>query len=138
MKTRYFSILIPLILAICALGAVAGCGSDQVVTAGVEPEVVNNVDSFEFQVTSVQNFSGVWSYNWLTTGTIADVNQSSTVSAGQISVRIADADGNTVYIGDLAQTGTFVTSAGTAGVWRIDVVLSEGSGTLNFRTEKNQ
>jgi len=104
----------------------------------VEPEVINNPDSFEFQVTSVQNFTGSWSYDWTTTGTLVNVDQSSSITSGTITLNILDSDGGVVYSGDLSQGGSFTTESGTTGQWRIVVTLVNGSGTLNFRTEKNQ
>ena len=66
------------------IGTIIGCSSDPASPPlpGVEPEVINNPDSFEFQVTSVQNFTGSWSYDWTTTGTLVNVDQSSSVTSG--------------------------------------------------------
>ena len=125
----------------CMIGAMVGCNSDiptVPTVAGVDPEVVNNEDSFEFQVSSVENYTGAWTYNWMTTGTVVNVDQSSAITSGTIVLTIKDSEGKTVYSGDMSQGGTFITEPGTTGQWQIVVALANGSGTLNFRTDKNQ
>jgi len=123
------------------IGAMAGCSSDTVApppVPGVEPEVINSQDTFEFQVSSVVNYSGSWSYDWVTTGTIVNVDQSSAITSGTITLTIHDSEGTVVYSGDLSQGGSYTTESGTTGQWRIVVTLVKGRGTLNFRTQKNQ
>lgn len=116
----------------------AGCSDDTPTSPGTQPRVVNNTDTFEFQVSSVQNYSSVWRYDWTTTGTIVNVDQSSAVTGGSVTLRLIDSDGTTVYSRDLGQDGSFTSDAGTTGQWRIEIALTRGSGTLNFRVEKNQ
>jgi hypothetical protein len=122
----------------CGMMAVFGCGSDTPTSAGSQPRVVNNTDTFEFQVTSMQNYSSTWRYDWTTTGTIVNVDQSSVVSGGSVTLRLLDADGKVVYSRDLAQDGSYTSGAGTTGQWRVELVLGHCTGTLNFRVEKNQ
>ena len=121
-----------------ALLFVAACGSDpsQPVVPGVEPEVLNNTDVFQLQVSAVQNYSGVLNYTWDNTGTMANVDQSCAVQPGQAVLSLLDADGTEVYSQDLATDGSFATDAGTIGDWHIRVTLSGMTGTLNFRAEK--
>lgn len=123
----------------CTMIAVAGCGNDLAnpPLPGVEPEVINGTDTFEFQVTSVKNYTGTWSYDWTTTGTVVNVDQSAAVTSGTVTLTLLDGAGATVFEGDLSQGGSFTTDAGVTGQWRIIVTLVKGSGTLNFRTEKN-
>lgn len=138
MKTSHIPVYETIILAFCTLLAVAGCSDDQPVLPGVQPEVINNTDTFEFQVSSVVNYTGVWRYDWTTTGTIVDVDQSCAITGGTVTLRILDSDGTEVYSRDLTEGGSYTTEAGVTGQWRLEVALVEGSGTLNFRTEKNQ
>lgn len=141
MKSPHFPTNRTVVLAIFMALVLAGCSDDQPaapIVAGVQPEVVNNTDTFEFQVTSVENFTGVWRYDWMTTGTIVNVDQSSAVTGGTVTLRILDSSGTQVYAGDLAQGGSFTTEAGSTGQWSLEIALVRGSGTLNFRTEKNQ
>ena len=123
----------------CTIVGVAGCGSDPAgpPLPGVEPEVINNPDTFEFQVTAVENYTGSWSYDWTTTGTVINVDQSGTVTSGTITLTILDSEGTPVYEGNLSEGGSYTSNPGVTGQWRIVVTLAGGSGTLNFRTEKN-
>ena len=129
--------LLMLPLAAVLLLSVA-CGSDptQPVVVGVEPEVVNDTDAFQFQVSSVQGYTGTYDYAWNNTGTLANIDQSSAVAAGQAVLVLLDANGAEVYSQDLAVDGSFATSAGMAGGWQVRVVLTGMTGTLNFRAEK--
>lgn len=127
-------------IALAALGAclalLAGCNDN--ISPGVEPEVVNETDNFEFQVTDVQNFSNTLLYTWRNTGTQADVNQATTLTRGAATLVIDDADGAEVYSKNLDANGTFQTEVGASGDWRIRVVIVDASGTLNFRVQKRQ
>ena len=141
MKTLHISTYKTLFIAFCTVLALTGCSDDQPVVpvvAGVQPEVINNIDTFEFQVSSVENYTGVWRYDWTTTGTIVNVDQSSAISGGTVILRILDSNRAEVYSRDLTEGGSFVTEAGATGQWSLEVALVSGSGTLNFRTEKNQ
>ena len=141
MKTLHISTYKTLFIAFCTVFALTGCSDDQPVVPvvpGVQPEIINNIDTFEFQVSSVENYTGVWRYDWTTTGTIVNVDQSSAVTGGTVILRILDSNGTEVYSRDLTEGGSFTTEAGTTGQWSLEVGLVNGSGTLNFRTEKNQ
>lgn len=118
--------------------AAFGCSDDTPTSPGSQPRIVNNTDTFEFQVTSMQNYSSTWRYDWTTTGTVVNVDQSSAVSGGSVTLRLLDASGTLVYSRDLAQDGSYTTDAGATGKWRVEIALSECTGTLNFRLEKNQ
>lgn len=140
MNTHRFYRVKTAFIFFCMIGTIMGCSSDPAspTLPGVEPEVANNQDTFEFQVTSVENYTGSWSYNWMTTGTVVNVDQSSAITSGTITLTIRDSNGHTVYSGDLSQGGSFTTNSGTTGQWQILITLVNGSGTLNFRVEKNQ
>lgn len=124
-------------LLVLTMGLSVACGDDPapVVAPGIQPEIVNSVDNFQFQVTAVRNYTGTLNYTWSNTGTAADVNQSCAISAGVATLVLLDDLGNEVYSRDLSQDGSFVTSVGTAGSWRIRVIMSRASGTLNFRSD---
>jgi hypothetical protein len=101
-----------------------------------EPEISNTTDSFEFQATDVRDVSQTVQYTWQNSGTMANINQSGSISAGSATLTINDADGTEIYRADLSETGTFITSAGKAGNWSISLSLSGFDGTLNFSSEK--
>ena len=111
------------------------CGDANLIGPANALEVANNADAFEWQVSMLENVTQTLSYTWQTSGTTANVDLSSSITSGTALLSILDADGMQVYSGSLGQDGTFTTSAGTAGAWTIDVVLSGGDGTLNFRVD---
>ena len=120
----------------CALFLMTGCGSDNTPTApGIQPEIVNNPDSFSFQVTAVQNYSGTLNYAWTNTGPMADIDHSCALTGGSATLVLIDDTGAEVYSNDLSQGGSFVSSSGNSGNWTVRVVLVGASGDLNFRTD---
>ena len=116
----------------------AGCGgSNSALNQQFQPQVTNATDTFGFQSTGVTNVTQTLHYMWQTTGTAASINQATTVTAGTAAVTVSDVNGTVVYAGNLASNGTFTSAAGAGpGTWTIDVVLSNYSGTLNFRVQK--
>ncbi|HEX6558347.1 MAG TPA: hypothetical protein VF021_02775 [Longimicrobiales bacterium] len=103
---------------------------------GIQPEINNIADNFEFQVTAITNYSGTLQYTWSNTGTSANVNQSTVFTAGSARLVITDASGAEVYNRSLADNGTFITTTGQAGAWKVRVVFTGASTTANFRVQK--
>lgn len=126
------------LLAACVSLSMLGAGACSDNNApGVEPEITNVVDNFQFQTSTLRDASGSWSYTWQNTGTAATVNQSCSITGGTATLVIKDADGTQVYSRNLAENGTFVTNAGAAGNWRIEVVFSRVTAdAVNFRVQK--
>ena len=112
------------------------CGGGGTITQ-FQPEVRNLTDSFEFQVTSAKNVTQTLQYNWENTGTAGNVNQASSITKGSATLTIRDPQDTLVYTRNLAENGTFVTNAGVAGTWKIQVTLSGLDGTINFRVQKS-
>lgn len=112
----------------------AGCGKNS--SPGKDLQVANAPDNFQFQVTSMENYSRGYTYIWSNSGTSASVNQACSISSGTATLSIYDASNALVYARDLRQNGTFPTTTGTAGSWRITLMLSDVTGTLNFRVQK--
>ena len=104
--------------------------------APFQPEVSNVADNFQLQATGVTNVTDTFEYTWQNSGTTANVNQATIVSSGTAQLTILDATGAQVYTRSLADNGTFVTTAGATGAWKIRMVLTNYSGTLNFRAQK--
>ncbi len=122
-------------LGLIALGlTIASCSSPT--SPGVQPQIHSLTDSFEFQVSSVSNYSGTLTYTFTNTGTAASVNQASSVTAGSATLAVVDAAGKQVYARALSDNGTFFTDLGTAGTWTVRVQMSGASGTFNFRVQK--
>lgn len=124
---------LPSIVLICL---VLGACSDNTVNPRFEPEISNKTDDFQFQVTGLDKVSQTLHYTWQNTGTVANINQASSISSGSAILTINDAVGTEVYRKDLSENGTLVTGEGTAGGWRITVDFSGVNGTINFRAQK--
>ena len=111
-------------------------GGDSATAPGRDPEIINNADNFQYQITGIQDFSGTQVYSWQNSGTTATVNQAATVGAGSATLVLRDANGIEVYNRSLADNGTFSSSAGVAGSWTVRVVYSGADATVNFRVDK--
>jgi len=115
--------------------AMAACDPTRLIGPANQLEVSNNPGIFEWQVTALRNVTQTLTYDWSNPGTTANVNQASSVSSGTATLTVRDAGGVQVYSRDLAENGTFATSAGTTGTWTVVVALSGVHGTLNFRLD---
>lgn len=122
-------------LSIAALvWMISGCSDDPL--APFELEVTNATDSFQLQATDVTNQTTTLTYTWRNTGTIANVNHSTTTSEGSARLVVRSADGTQLYDKALVPSLNEQTDTGQTGDWTIQVVLSNYSGTLNVRLEK--
>ena len=116
---------------------VASCGDNaNPIGPSNQPEIANNRDNFQFQASNLSRTTQTLTYTWENTGATANVNQSGQVSSGTATLIIRQPSGAEVYSRDLSSTGTFTTSTGAPGNWRIEVRLSNVTGTLNFRVQK--
>jgi len=121
-------------VALAALALVAACG-DGPTAPGIQPQIVNITNSFSYQVSAIQGFTGTYTYTWQNTGTLARITHSSDAGAtGTATVVVRDAAGTQVYSGALVSSGQpMSTPAGVAGAWTINVVYSNYSNTqVNF------
>lgn len=125
-----------LLTAVCAFALLAAGCDDTATGPGVEPEIRNNPDSFEFQVSKLDRYSGTLTYGWSNSGVVANVNQSAALTGGTAQLTILDRNGTQVYARSLTENGTFVTAQGVTGSWQIRVVFNDATGTLNFRAQK--
>jgi hypothetical protein len=122
-----------LLLAIVCLTA---CGDDTPTSPGIQPEIINATDNFEYQVTDVRNHSATASYTWQNTGPAATVDHSTTVTGGTATLVILDANEAQVYSRSLAESGSFPTVTGAAGGWTVRIIYDGASATVNFRVQK--
>ncbi len=104
--------------------------------APFQPEITSAADNFQLQATDVESRTATLDYNWNNTGTRASVNHSTTTSSGTAHLIIKDSEGKIVYDNPLVPSLNEPTAAGASGEWKISLVLSEYSGTLNFRVQK--
>ena len=132
---KRFRTIIP-VLPLLAVLLSAGCGDDPNPLAPFEPEIITTADAFQFQATAVKNVTADLVYTWANPNTRATINHSSVVNQGTAHVYILDSGDIEVYSSPLTATGTMPTDTGLAGNWKIRVVLTNVSGTLNFRVEK--
>ena len=124
--------------AVTALVLVGACGDDPT-APGIEPQITNLSDAFSYQVSSIQNFTGTYSYTWQNTGTVAKVTHASDAGAtGSATVTVRDAEGTQVYSGQVATSGEPLSApVGVAGAWTITIVYTDYSNTqVNFAVLK--
>lgn len=125
------------VVFLISLASLTACSNSSTAPPpGVQPEIVNTTDNFEYQVTNVDGYSGGASYKWQNSGSVAAVDHSSVVSNGVGNLVVLDADGTQVYSGKLTASGSFVTQTGTPGAWTIGITYTTFSGTVNFRVQK--
>ncbi len=138
--THRHRFLLPRFLCVGLLAFIVGaCSSDTPVSPPLsqfEPQIANTADNFQFQVTGATNVTTTVEYPWQNTGTRASVNQSCSISAGSAVVTLLDSNQVELYSNSLSANGTFQSDTGQVGVWKVKVVLTNLSGTLNFRAQK--
>jgi len=126
--------------AVLALSLSACGGSDggsPPIQPQYQPQIVNLTDSFEFQLTNVQNGDGSLTYTWQNTGTKASIDRSSAITAGAVTLTLRDAANAVVYQGALnGVSGSVSSGTGTAGAWTVVVDFTNATGTINFRCQK--
>lgn len=115
---------------------VGACSDNNPIGPSNQPEIANNRDNFQFQASNLRGTTQMLTYTWENTGSAANVNQSGQISSGAARLTLRDASGAEVYARALTDTGTFTTTAGSSGNWRIEVRLENVTGTLNFRVQK--
>jgi hypothetical protein len=128
-----------LLMGMCLIPMLIGCSkksTNSITNPSYQPQSANLTDDFSFQATNVSRVTQTVTYTWQMTGTVAKVDQSCSVTGGTATLILKDAVGIQVYSKNLALGGTFDSAAGTAGVWTIQVVLSNFSGSLNYRVQK--
>jgi hypothetical protein len=122
-------------LSVTALAwTLAGCSDNPL--APFEPEITNTTDSFQLQATGVTRVTTTLTYTWRNTGTIANVNHSTTTTAGSARLVMRSGNGTQVYDKVLVPSLNEQTATGSTGDWTIQIVLSNYSGTLNVRAQK--
>lgn len=130
MKTTTVSLVLAVLLAL----SVAGCDDDDPTAPGIEPEIINSAESFEFQVSQVRNYSGNLQYTWSNAETSANVDESASISSGSIRLVVSDASGTVVFDADV-EDGSMATANGVAGDWTVVVRFRDATGDANFRLQ---
>jgi hypothetical protein len=128
----------PLIVAALAATALiaAGCSNNGNPIASFQPEVINNADAFQFQITHASNVSTTLNYSWANSGARATINNSTSLTGGSANLTLLDATGQQVYAGPLLASGTNQSAVGAPGVWTVQISFSHYDGSANFRVQK--
>ncbi len=121
-------------LVIICVFAISRCSDNTL--APFQPQVTSATDNFQLQATGVRSRSATLNYSWENTGTRAKINHSTTTSLGTARLIITDAGSTQVYEKTLVPSLSDTATIGTPGTWTIRLVLSNYSGTLNFRVQK--
>jgi len=122
------------ILAILALALVlSGCASTRKVSR--ELTVMNEPGIFSLRIGSLEDISNRRRYEWINAMGKATVRQASTIKSGIARIEVRDADGIIVHSKSLSQRGSFVTSAGRPGLWKILLVLDHANGSVMFEVK---
>lgn len=132
-KPNATALLATMVALMIVLGA-GGCSDDPL--APFQPEVSNLADTFQLQATGVTGRTATLNYTWSNTGTQGTVNHSTTTTAGTARVVIHDSAGTLVYDETLVPSLNEATLVGLAGNWNVRLILTNYSGTLNFRVQK--
>jgi hypothetical protein len=120
------------IAAVCLAAGLVSCGDP--VGPGVEPQIVNNPQSFEFQVSQVSNYSGMHVYTWSNSEISANLDESVSLSGGSVRLTVIDPQGTVVH-NALLEDGSLATSEGQVGDWAVRVQFEGATGTVNFRLQ---
>jgi len=131
-RTRAILLVIGLTLA----SAFAACGEGNPIGPSNQPEMANHPDNFQFQASNLVRTTQTLTYSWTNTASVANVDQSGRIDSGEATLVLRDASGHEVYSRTLLSTGTFRSAGGTAGSWRIEVRLTDVTGTVNFRVQR--
>lgn len=103
---------------------------------GFDLTVTNNPDNFVAQSVSVLNESLDREYTWQNSGTRANVTHATITENGVARIVIRDAANVIVYDKSLTSALVEATQPGVAGAWRIEILLSGFSGSVNVRVQK--
>jgi len=128
----------PFAILASALILAGGCES---ASNGIGPEnqleVTNAIDQFQFQLTALDKVSDQRTFDWENTGTRATVDVSQAITSGSATLTIRGAGGAVVYDAEIGAAIDETTMPGIAGMWRIEVDLTNATGTFNFRVQKS-
>jgi hypothetical protein len=139
LTVRRFAALLLVLLTVACSGDPTGnpAGGPSGTGFGGDPQIASNTDDFQWQLSGASNFSTGGGYSWRNTGTGARVTISNSISSGSGTVLVLDAGGRTVWSGSLTNNGTFNSESGPTGDWRIEILPSAVSGSMNIRVQKN-
>ena len=130
-RTRIRSLVV-----LVGFALLAGCDLRVTTPQSFQPQVINLRNDFALQATDLVDFTSDVEYDWVSDGTAASVNQSPTLLTGTAMLFVFDGAGTQVYQRSLAENGTFPTTTGVPGTWKVRLRFEEASGTASFRVVK--
>lgn len=99
--------------------------------------VMNDPGNFTLHIGSVENFSHRMEYRWENPAAKATVRQASSVTGGDGTLEVRDAAGRRVHSKSLREQGSFATTEGKPGTWRIGVILRRTTGSVTFEVRRS-
>jgi hypothetical protein len=124
------------VVALLGFALLAGCDLRVTTPPTFQPQVINLRNDFALQVAGLDDFTSDVEYSWISDGAAASVNQSPTLLTGTAVLFVFDGTGSQVYQRSLAENGTFTTTTGVPGTWKVRVHFSEAFGAASFRLMK--
>jgi ABC-type transport system substrate-binding protein len=122
-------------VAIAALAVCISCSNKDPMSP-YNPEIANNPEDFQFQITGASNLDRTQDYVWRNPANGASINQACAISGGTATLSLIDSTGAAVYTRNLAENGTYQSTDGFAGPWTIRVHFTNLDGTVNFRVQR--
>jgi hypothetical protein len=114
---------------------VMGCGSsnNNALAPQFQPEVVNTPNvAFSLQATGLTDVSDALSYTWSVSSGSIVIHPATSTTSGTLTLNLKDATGAVIYNGPVPASGDITPPSGTAGPWKVGVILAQYSGTINF------
>jgi hypothetical protein len=118
------------------LSALAGVACSSNPVTGVQIEVRNDADAFQYHATALNQQNDVHSYTWQNSGTRATLDLTTAGSAGTVHLVVRDAANATVYDADLPANLVTSSAIGTAGGWHVNVTLTGYTGNVAILISK--
>lgn len=101
-----------------------------------QPQILNQTDNFTFSVKNMNNVTRVLEYTWVNNGTQASITQATNLQGGTVVLKVYDATNTELYSNSIDNNGSFITASGTPGTWKIKVILTNYSGSVDFTAQK--
>jgi hypothetical protein len=94
-------------------------------------------DYFSFDVNGLDNVSDAARYFWVTTGQAVVVDVTPSITKGTAILQLRDTNGTVKYRENIADGVDTTTTSGIAGIWQVDIVLTEVTGGFSFTLERD-
>jgi hypothetical protein len=116
-----------------ALAMLMACDTRVNTEPQYQPQVINLRNDFALQVSNLAGLTQDVEYSWVSDSTAATITQSPTLLTGTAMIFVFDGTGAQVYQRSLAENGTFTTSGGAPGTWKVLLKFDEANGGVGVR-----